>query len=188
MISPTVENKADLYARLCAKQIIRGVLSYWNNSEHLGKPLPFITRTLNPVVAQSLYKIGSNMYPGLDGLPITESVRSRYSAFEQLINEPIREDGILVNSFMKHNNYALKPTKGKSLRAKIHNFCRNLGDSNGAAITGELKFEAWFMRHLYEKSNHDPRGMHDVGLIKLLQNLVPSQISSTVELMSLEGE
>ncbi len=187
MISAEIENRAELYSWLYARQIIRGVLCYWNNSQNIGRPLPFITRTLNPVVAQTLYQIGSNMYPGLDGSSINDTVRSRYRAFEAVINEAIQDDGILVNSFMKHSDYSLKQTKGKSLRSKIHNLCRTLGDSDGVAITGEINFEQWLIDHLYDKSAIDQTNLKDINLIQLLQSSAVEKVSQISKLEVEEG-
>ena len=187
MISAEIENRAELYSWLYARQIIRGVLCYWNNSQNIGRPLPFITRTLNPVVAQTLYQIGSNMYPGLDGSSINDTVRSRYRAFEAVINEAIQDDGILVNSFMKHSDYSLKQTKGKSLRSKIHNLCRTLGDSDGVAITGEINFEQWLIDHLYDKSAIDQTNLKDINLIQLLQRSAVEKVTQISKLEVEEG-
>lgn len=170
MVAEEVDNKAELFSRLYARQIIRGVLSYWNSANNLGKPMPFITRTLNPVVAQTVYSLGTNMYPDLNGLPINDKIRDRHRAFEKVINESIGEDGILINNFLKHSDYQLRSMKGKSLRSKIHSFCRSLGESNGAVLTGELVFGDDFIRHLQDKSSHDQTSMGDLNLVNLLRN------------------
>ncbi|QQX78303.1 hypothetical protein JK628_11820 [Shewanella sp. KX20019] len=170
MIASELKNKRKLFSVLNARQIICSVLSFWNKSENLGKPMPFITRTLNPIVAQTVYQFGSNMYPDLNGVPITEVARNRYNAFEDVIHEVINDEGILKNSFMKHTDYVLKNAKGRSARSKIYEFCRQLGDSNGAALTGELNFEQELINYLRAKSAHDERSLNDVNLIELLRD------------------
>ena len=127
------------------------------------------------------------MYPGLDGSSINDTVRSRYRAFEAVINEAIQDDGILVNSFMKHSDYSLKQTKGKSLRSKIHNLCRTLGDSDGVAITGEINFEQWLIDHLYDKSAIDQTNLKDINLIQLLQSSAVEKVSQISKLEVEEG-
>ncbi|MCL1050511.1 hypothetical protein L2755_12865 [Shewanella abyssi] len=192
MIASELKNKRQLFSVLNARQIICSVLSFWNKSENLGKPMPFITRTLNPIVAQTVYQLGSNMYPDLDGVPITEVARNRYNAFEDVINEPISDEGILNNSFMKHTNYVLKNAKGRSERAKIYDFCRKLGDSNGAALTGELNFEQELINYLRAKSEHDDRSLKDLSLIELLrdntQDLGIRQLKTSASKVTLEGQ
>ncbi|GIU35510.1 hypothetical protein L2719_03605 [Shewanella schlegeliana] len=181
MVADDVNNKAELFSRLYARQIIRGVLSYWNSANNLGKPMPFITRTLNPSVMQTVYSLGTNMYPGFDDLPINDRIRDRHRAFEKVINESIGDDGILVNSFMKHSDYQLRPTKGKSLRSKIYSFCRDLGETDGAVLTGELVFGDDLIRHLKDKSSHDQMSMGDLGLVNLLRDSGAKQEQSSFE-------
>ncbi|GIU26791.1 hypothetical protein [Shewanella sp. MBTL60-007] len=187
MVAVEVDNKGELFSRLYARQIIRGVLSYWNSASNLGKPMPFITRTLNPIVAQTVYSLGTNMYPCLDGLPISDRVRDRHRAFEKVINESIGDDGILVNSFMKHSDYKLRPTKGKSKRSKIYSFCRSLGDTDGAVLTGELVFGDDFIHHLQEKISGDHISMGDLGLVNLLRDSAQQQALSMSETQSFGG-
>ncbi|MCG9730762.1 hypothetical protein L1D44_13050 [Shewanella sp. Isolate13] len=187
MVAVEVDNKGELFSQLYARQIIRGVLSYWNSANNLGKPMPFITRTLNPIVAQTVYSLGTNMYPCLDGLPINDRVRDRHRAFEKVINESIGDDGILVNSFMKHSDYKLRPTKGKSKRSKIYSFCRSLGETDGAVLTGELVFGDDFIHHLQEKISGDHISMRDLGLVNLLRDLAQLQALSMSDTHSFGG-